>query len=313
MHKILILGAAGFIGTNLAIALAKNPENELLLVDEKSEYFEHYPLSERVTYKIINYQAYDEVAAVVKDRNIVYHLISTNNPSSSNMSIENDVSINVIISTNILEACRQNNIEKVVFLSSGGTVYGKDAVCPIKESAENNPITTYGIQKLAIEKLLYLYSYLYGLNYVIIRLSNPFGPFQRPNGKLGVITTFVYKALCGEKVHVYGDGTVIRDYIYIDDAIAAILKVVEGDAKESIYNIGSGKGTSIRDIILLIQSCLEQQLEVVFEKGRSVDVPVNYLDISRYENEFGKMRNRSLKEGIQETILFWKKILQDEK
>lgn len=107
-----------------------------------------------------------------------------------------------------------------------GQVYGKEVDCPLKEKTATNPISSYGVQKVTIEKLLYLYRYMYGLDYRIIRLANPYGPYQRPNGVLGAVTTFTYKALKGDKIVVYGDGSVVRDFIYIDDAIRAIMKIV---------------------------------------------------------------------------------------
>ena len=119
-------------------------------------------------------------------------------------------------------------MKKIIFISSGGTIYG-EGKCPLSEEAPTNPITTYGIQKLTIEKIIYLYSYIHGIDYRIVRMANPYGPYQRPNGKLGAVTTFTYKALKNEMIEIYGDGTNVRDYIYIDDAIAAIINVAMKD------------------------------------------------------------------------------------
>lgn len=308
MSNIMILGAAGFIGTNLALELCKDSGNRLFLVDENMDFFHTHPLwrCEKITFCEINYLSFNQIAEIVDGIDIVYHLISTNNPSSSNKAIENDISQNVMITTYILEACVKARVKKIIFMSSGGAIYGKNVKCPIKENDEKNPITTYGIQKLTIENLLYLYNYLYGLDYVIIRLSNPYGPYQRPNGKLGVISTFVYQALKNEELQVYGDGTVVRDYIYIDDAISAILKVANSDNVNNVYNIGSGIGTSIKEIINLIYKYVNPNIKVQYSEGRVVDVPVNYLDIARYESEFGKLTCCSLQEGIIKTIKYMK-------
>lgn len=306
MASIMILGAAGFIGTNLALALSKEENNILYLVDEDINYFNGYPLKEcdNVHFCEVNYLSYNQMRTLISCVDIVYHLISTNNPTSSNESIENDISENITITTYILEACVKANVKKIVFMSSGGAIYGRNVVCPIGEDDEKNPITTYGIQKLALEKLLYLYNYLYGLDYVVIRLANPYGPYQRPNGKLGVVSTFVHCAIHNEPLHVYGDGTVVRDYIYIEDAIRAILKIVNSKTNYRIYNIGSGVGTSVNEIIELIHNVIGHKLNVSYSEGRVVDVPVNYLNISRYEKEYGKLYCRPLNEGINKTIEF---------
>ena len=226
--KIVVLGAAGFIGTNLSITLMKAPENELVLVDEKKEYFCDAVNSGKanVSLRECCFDVTTSFDVFLKGADLVYHLVSTNNPTSSNSNIGQEITDNIAITINILEACVRQKVKKIVFLSSGGTVYGNVEHYPISETCTTNPITTYGIQKLTIEKILYLYNYVYGLNYAIIRLSNPYGPYQRPNGKLGVISTFVYKALKDETLTVYGDGENIRDYIYIN----------KGRSKVSILN-----------------------------------------------------------------------------
>ena len=192
----------------------------------------------------------------------------------------------------------------MVYLSSGGTVYGMNQVCPLREGMETNPINSYGVQKVMNEKLLYLYQYLYGLDYRIIRLSNPFGPYQRPNGILGAVTTFTYKAIKGEEIVVYGDGSVVRDYIYIEDAVKAILNIADDEGEDRLYNVGSGIGTSLCQLLKIIEDTLGLPLRVRYVPGRAVDVPVNYLDISRYEMKFGRFDVLSLQEGIRRTADF---------
>lgn len=169
------------------------------------------------------------------------------------------------------------------------------------------PLSSYGIQKLTIEKLLYLYNYIYGLDYRIIRLANPYGPYQRPDGILGAVTTFTYKALKNEEITVYGDGSVVRDFIYIDDAIRAILNIVDGTDGHHIFNLGCGYGTSIKKVLDTIQKILNHDIKIIYKEGRKVDVPMNYLDISKYEKYYGKLNPLSLENGIRKTIDFMKK------
>ncbi len=167
----------------------------------------------------------------------------------------------------------------MVCLSSGGTIYRKDAICPISENTSTYPITSYGVQKITIEKLLYLYWYIYGLDYRVIRLSNPYGPYQKPNGIVGAVTTFIYKALKDEEIVVYGDGSVVRDYIYIDDAVRGILNIVNSTDMYRTFNLGCGYGTSIKQVINAIERALDIHPNIAYKEARKVDVPTNIIDI----------------------------------
>lgn len=229
--KILLLGAAGFIGTNLTIELAKKTEDEITLVDRSKAFFKPIVSMDLKNVHILEADLTVDMDfdSILKDQEVVYHLVSTTVPTTSNQHISQELVSNVIFSANLFEACIRCGVKKVVFVSSGGTVYGKEVDCPLKEKTATNPISSYGVQKITIEKLLYLYRYMYGLDYRIIRLANPYGPYQRPNGVLGAVTTFTYKALKGDEITVYGDGSVVRDFIYIDDAIRAIMKIVNGE------------------------------------------------------------------------------------
>lgn len=306
--KILLLGAAGFIGTNLTIELAKNAENEITLVDRCKDFFNPVINKNLKNIRIIEsgLTVDTDFDSILKNQEMVYHLVSTTVPTTSNQHISQELVSNVVFSANLFEACIRCGVKKVVFISSGGTVYGKEVDCPLKEKTATYPISSYGVQKVTIEKLLYLYRYMYGLDYRIIRLANPYGPYQRPNGVLGAVTTFTYKALKGDEITVYGDGSVVRDFIYIDDAIRAIMKIVNGENKHRTFNLGCGYGTSIKQVLTTIEKALEIKLKVSYIEGRKVDVPINYLDISRYEKYYGALNPISIEEGIRKTADFMK-------
>jgi UDP-glucose 4-epimerase len=141
----------------------------------------------------------------------------------------------------------------------------------------------------------------------VIRLANPYGPYQRPNGVLGVVTTFVYKALKQEKITVYGDGSVVRDFIYIDDAVRGVLNIAGERGRYDTYNLGSGYGTSVREVLETIERVLGLPLQVEYTEARNADVPVNVLDTSRYVSTFGALNPVSLEEGIRKTAEFLKR------
>lgn len=266
--KILLLGAAGFIGTNLTIELAKKTEDEITLVDRSKAFFKPIVSMDLKNVHILEADLTVDMDfdSILKDQEVVYHLVSTTVPTTSNQHISQELVSNVIFSANLFEACIRCGVKKVVFVSSGGTVYGKEVDCPLKEKTATNPISSYGVQKITIEKLLYLYRYMYGLDYRIIRLANPYGPYQRPNGVLGAVTTFTYKALKGDEITVYGDGSVVRDFIYIDDAIRAIMKIVNGENGSHRHPDRSGHGGLCR---LLSGVC-------PMEGGRGVHHPARH-------------------------------------
>lgn len=307
--NIAIIGAAGFIGTNLAIYLAKDSSKQITMIDSNLAFFSNLKKLEihNISYKEAEFSMNADFDNQVKGQDVVYHLASTVIPGNSNKNIAEELEQNVIVTVKLLDACVRQKVKKIVFISSGGAIYGKKGTCPISEDTVAYPISSYGVQKLAIEKLLYLYRYQNGLDYRIIRLANPYGPYQRPNGKLGVVTTFVYKALTEGVVEVYGDGTVVRDFIYINDAIRGIQKIVEGDNDYRVFNLGAGQGVSVNEVISTIRDTICPDLKVKYIEGRTTDVPMNYLDITRYEENYGLLNPVSLKDGIVMTAEFMRR------
>lgn len=304
--NILLFGAAGFIGTNLALKLRELPDTHLTLVDVNKAYFHACVQAENVTLLESPIGMDTDFEAIFQNQDVVYHLVSTTVPSTSNQQIADELTANVVMTAKLLDGCVKCGVKKVVFISSGGTVYGKEGSCPLAEDTPTNPISAYGVQKVTIEKLLYLYHYIHSLDYRVIRLANPYGPYQRPNGILGAVTTFTYKALRGEEISVFGNGSVVRDFIYIDDAISAIIRIAETDTPYKTFNLGSGQGTSIRQVLSAIENALHLKLNITWLPERAVDVPENYLDISRYESCFGPLNPLPLSTGILRTAAFMK-------
>lgn len=304
--NILIYGAAGFIGTNLIIQLSKREDIMMTVVDSKIEYFNHIVDMKLPNVKIIqsDFCLNTDFFDLLKQQEVVYHLVSSTSPSTSNQQIADELMANVVSTARFLDACVKCGVKKVIFLSSGGTVYGQKTTFPIKEDDSANPINSYGLQKLTIENLLYLYWCMYGLDYRVIRLANPYGPYQRPNGLLGAVTTFVFNAINNKQIIVYGDGNVIRDYIYIDDAVEGIINIATGKRENKVYNLGCGYGTSINELLEKIQNVLGVSLNISYSASRKVDVPVNYLDVSRYNHDYGELNLTSIEEGILKTACF---------
>lgn len=179
--KSVIIGGADFIGTNLAIHLARETEGQITIIDREDYYFDTLKSLNlpRITYKAAPFSIDADFDEQVKGQDVVYHLASTVIPGTSNQNVPAELEANIIVTAKLLDACVRQEVKKVVFISSGGAVYGKKGTCPIPEDTVTYPISSYGIQKLAIEKLLYLYHYQENLDYRVIRLANPYGPYQR--------------------------------------------------------------------------------------------------------------------------------------
>jgi UDP-glucose 4-epimerase len=235
----------------------------------------------------------------MRNIDIVFHLISTTLPATSNKDLQFDLSSNVLPTLQMLDMAKSSSTQKVIFISSGGTVYGMPNHIPISEDHETNPICGYGIHKLSIEKYLHLFYYLWKLDYGVLRLSNPYGVGQPVNRPQGVIANFVHRVISHEPLEVWGDGRVVRDYVYIDDVIAACLLLITHQGPSRVFNIGTGIGLMLLDLISKIESITGQRIDVKFQEARSVDVPVNVLDISRAISELGWRPQTDIETGIR--------------
>jgi len=189
------------------------------------------------------------------------------------------VESNVVGTLNLLEKSVKKGVKKIVFASSGGTVYGIPKSLPIPETHQTMPLCSYGITKLTIEKYLALFHRLHNLDYTILRAGNPYGERQRIDSVQGVVTVFLGKRLLNQTINIWGDGSVARDYFYISDLVSAFVRVIESDTKSKIYNIAGGRARSLNDILSVIREVTGLQPVVQYMPGRKLDVLVNCLDI----------------------------------
>lgn len=305
----LILGASGFIGRNLVHSLASDKRNSVVAFSRKG--LDCFGSLDNVSVVEGDFLRLNNFDSLLEGIDVVYYLIATSKPSNTNRNIAAELTDLIDPTDSLLKACIRQSVTKVVFVSSGGTVYGKDQIPPFNESMREQPINAYGIQKVQIEKMLYLYNYLYGLDYSIVRLANPYGPGQDPAGNLGVVTTFIYKAINGEVATIYGDGGVVRDYIYIDDVIRSLRNLEQYEGEYRLFNLGSGSPQSVVDVVASIERALSIKMNVKYVEGRKSDVPVNYLDVSRFTSCFGYPALTGLDEGIRFTADYLRKLLTD--
>jgi UDP-glucose 4-epimerase len=185
-------------------------------------------------------------------------------------------------------------------------VYGVPQYTPIDEAHPTDPSCSYGITKLAIEKYLHLYKNLYGLDYVVLRISNPFGEWQCTRAAQGAIAVFLGKALRGEPAEIWGDGSVVRDYVYIGDVADAAVSAMTYKGKECVMNVGSGVPTSLLQVLDCIEAVTGKHMERRFMPGRGFDVPVNVLSIVRAKRELGWSPKTPFQDGLAR-MLNWQK------
>jgi UDP-glucose 4-epimerase len=241
----------------------------------------------------------------------VFHLAWATVPSSANADPLADLEINVAGTVRLLEALRHLPNIPVVLASSGGTVYGEADTLPLPEHHPLRPKTVYGVSKTAAEQYALLYRRLWGVDARVARLSNPFGPGQDIRRQLGAASIFAARALSGETIEIWGDGSAIRDYIYVDDAISGVLATMSAPpdrfgALDPVVNIGSGRGVSLRELISLLMHILDKPIEVAYKPARDFDVRANVLDITRARKLLGWSPKISLEEGLSRHIAYLK-------
>lgn len=280
----VVLGAGGFIGTNLCLALRQGGATIRAVGRRPS----NWPAAlADVTWIEADFTDTAAMAGAVARDDIVVHLLGGSAPAESNANPIADVQASLLPSLRLIDVCSTTGVARMIFLSSGGTVYGPSRAERLSEEDPTNPISAYGINKLAVEKYLGLYRHLHGLNAIVLRVANPYGPFQRRIAQ-GVIGAALHKVLAGKPIEIWGDGSVVRDYLHIDDVVTAILLAANQHSSSWVFNIGSGQGRSISDVVADVCAVTgTPSTSVVYCPGRLADVPRNVLDCSRAAEELG--------------------------
>lgn len=244
----------------------------------------------------------EQIDAAVAGCDIVFHLASTTLPHTSNDDPAQDVHSNVEGTIALLDAMCRHRVGKIVFVSSGGTVYGIPQSIPITEQHPTDPVCSYGIAKLAIEKYLHLYRVLHGVDYCVLRLANLYGELQRSDRAQGAVAVFLHHVVHGKTLEIWGDGSVVRDYIHVGDAVDALTAAAFTEVPSHIYNIGSGHGTSLLELIATIATVTGLRPSIEFKPSRPFDVPISVLDISRARAELGWYPRVSMNDGLRRTL-----------
>jgi UDP-glucose 4-epimerase len=311
--KILVTGGAGFIASHVADAYIADG-HDVAILDDLS----------RGSMKNVNPKA-RFYRGDVRDHDFVEHVFSTEKPEAVNhhaaqmdvrRAVEEpvfDASVNIIGSIELLEASIRHKIRRFVYISTGGAVYGEPQQFPVAEAYAINPITPYGISKHTVEHYLFLYNVLYGLPYVVLRYGNVYGPRQSSKGEAGVFAIFCEQMLAGIQPVIYGDGSKVRDYVYVEDvARANLLALEKGDGQ--IFNIGNGVPTRDDEVFRVVRDNLGlTELQPKHVNKRPGEIDRIWLDTTKARTVLGWEPRFSLQEGARETVRYFQGIAGKQK
>ena len=297
MH-LVIVGGNGFIGSHfVAAAVAKGHRVTVVGHNSVPSVRHDYPF-EFVPGGI---HALAEAPSLLQRADRICHFATSTTPASSNADPVADVEDNLVGTIKLLEAMRQSGNRRILFLSSGGAVYGHPRYVPIDEAHPINPLSSYGVVKAAVENYLRMYEANYDFRATIIRPANPYGPGQSTTGQLGAVNTFIRLSQTGQPATLWGDGSVTRDFVYIADVVALLLAATESEATGT-FNCGAGVGTSLIDLIGIVERATGRTLERQLQPARAFDPPEVVLDISSARQAFNWRPQVSIEAGVTMTI-----------
>lgn len=280
--KILFIGGAGFIGSSLVKGFLKDSTYEVYVIEPIQANISRLGgLDVRIVREsLTNVEAVERILAENGIQTVV-HLVSTLIPGSGYDDFNREFQNMIFPSIRLMEFCAKKNI-KFVYFSSGGTIYGnRNDMKPFAETDEQKPISYYGWSKQMMENAILFKNRTERLKYLVVRPSNPYGHGQNLHGKQGLVAVAIGKLLDGKPVEVWGDGSAIRDYIYIDDLAKIVFQLIDKDVSNTAVNIGSGRGYSVNDVLAFLKIITKVDFKIEYQNARPMDVSNMVLDTTR--------------------------------
>lgn len=235
----------------------------------------------------------------------VVFLAGRSRPSGGYTSLASEIDAEVTQALAVAEACSAAGVSRFVFASSGGTVYGNDVRIPSDENQPTRPLSPYGLSKLVVEHGLRLLSTRDGMATTVLRISNPYGPGQRVKRQQGIVAAAMQALMTGQPLEIWGDGTIVRDFVYIDDVARSFVAAIADTRRHLLVNIGSGQPTSILDLCQSIENVTNKRLRRTFLENRPVDLPAAVLDITQARKSLGWAPDVALQDGLKMTFDWW--------
>lgn len=299
--KIIIFGGGGFIGSTVVDRLLVDDHEVKIFERSRVQPYRKFKETERLEWIAGDFSNTHDVKDAMQGCDAVIHLVSTTLPKGSNEDPVYDVQSNVVASVKMLNAMVAQDVRRIIFISSGGTVYGNPVYLPIDEQHPTNPLVSYGVTKLAIEKYLQIFDRMHGIKAITLRVANPYGERQRIETAQGVVGVFLHHALKGMPVDIWGDGSVTRDYVHVSDVAEAFVKALQYTGDENVFNIGSGAGTSLNQLLAMLEAALGRPVERRYLPARPFDVPVSVLSNVLAREELMWTPSTSLQAGVSRT------------
>jgi UDP-glucose 4-epimerase len=297
--KAIVTGANGFMGRALVRALLAQGQSVTATTAGSAPSIDH----PRLRWKRLDLGKPDEGwKQVLHGADVIYHLAWSTVPSEAIRAPVEDARVNIVGSLSLVQAVREaQSAARIVFASSGGTVYGALSTIPATEDHPLRPISAHGVSKLAVESYLEVARRESGLSSISLRIGNLYGPGQSRDRMFGAVTQFVSRALSDEPIRIFGDGSVTRDYVFIDDVVDA-LTIAGSSPKTGAFNIGTGVGHSLNDVANVVAAEAGRELTIERLDGRPFDVPVSVLDPARARTELGWAACVAFTEGVRKTL-----------
>jgi UDP-glucose 4-epimerase len=304
----LVTGGAGFIGSHLVDRLLTEGYRVVIVDDLSTGKLKNLNPAATFHHTDITHPSVQEV--FTRERpDLVFHLAAQISVTDSTKDPIKDGEINVIGTLRLLEAARRSGIDKFIYSSTGGALYGDPAVTPCTEQTPIAPLSPYGLSKYLAEQYVELYQRLYHLNYTILRYGNVYGPRQDPHGEAGVVAIFAQAMLKGRQPQIFGTGDQERDFVYVGDIVEANMLAIDHD-DNSAFNIGTGQGTSVNRIFELLKSIINYRWDATRRSPRQGEVYKISLECSKAYQELKWSPKVSLEEGLQETVEFFRKTVK---
>lgn len=304
--KVLVTGGAGFIGSHVVDTLI-SAGYEVVVVDDLST-GRLSNLNPAATFYQVDIRSPQLAEVFEKERpDYVDHHAAQMDVRRSIADPLFDAEVNVIGSINLIECCRRYDVKRLVYISTGGAVYGEPEYLPCDEAHPVNPICPYGASKHTVEHYLFMYSQNYGLDYVVLRYPNVYGPRQDPHGEAGVVAIFTGQMLAGGQVVINGDGEQQRDFVFVEDCARANLMAMTNQNANQIFNLGYGRGTTVNEIFATLKRITGYQLPAVHGPAKVGETRQIYLDATRAQKDLGWQPTVDLEEGLQQTVDYFKR------
>jgi UDP-glucose 4-epimerase len=301
--KVLVTGGAGFIGSHVTDLLLSRGHDVIVVDDLSTGHMRNVNPQARFYKMDIRSPALADVFENERP-NYVNHHAAQMNVRRSVADPHFDAEVNVLGSLNLIECAVRSGVEKFVYISSGGAVYGEPEYLPCDEGHPINPICQYGVSKHVVEHYLYLYNRNYGLNYAVLRYPNVYGPRQDPYGEAGVVAIFTGQMLQEDSVTINGSGDQVRDFVYVEDCAVANLLVMS-DGHGQIYNLGSGVGTSVNEIFAHLKAITNYDQDPHHGPPKVGETFRIYLDAGKARRELGWEPATGLEEGLRRTVAYF--------